>query len=360
MTPDPKVSVVMPVFNGERYLRSSIESILFQTLSDFEFIIIDDGSTDDSPAILDEYSDSRIVVVKNQSNEGIVFSLNRGLERARGKYIARHDADDIALPERLRAQLSFLDSHGDIDVLGTHTYLIDESGEVLQDSSSLPPSDPSIACWLTYFGSQLAHPTVVMRREVYEKLGGYDERFRHAEDYEYWLRVCFSGGRIANLPERHAKQRVHNGRVSKVYSSIQSNVGDLAAHQTIEKNLGHRIDPEKVRQIRNFHRIETGSDALASAELLATLHDNYVSNRSLSTEQRAIIDEDVAERMTNIIIRGLKQEPRIIGQSLRLLRRHSLASTSYKVRRRVLARVTSAALRRASFVTPTPLRNRFE
>lgn len=180
----PAVSVVMPVYNGERYLKEAIDSILGQTFWGFEFIIVNDGSTDRTGELLRSYSDPRLVVI-DQSHQGIGAALNRGIQYARGKYIARMDADDVSHPRRLQCQVEFLERHPDVALLGTSTYRIDANGQIC----SLwihPTSDTDIKRELPY-GNQFCHSSVMFRRAVLSRVGGY--RKHRAEDYDLWLRI---------------------------------------------------------------------------------------------------------------------------------------------------------------------------
>ena len=196
----PKVTVLMPVYNGEKYLREAIESILNQTFKDFEFLIINDGSTDSSRDIVLSYNDSRIRLIDNEKNIGLTKSLNRGLELARGEYIARMDADDVSLPERLEKQVSYLEIHPKVGVLGTWMKCIDEYGK--PTSTQHPPTQPYLIKWSLLFGCSIAHSSVMMRRAVLERVGGYNPEIVVAQDYGLWVRVSFETQiQIANLPE---------------------------------------------------------------------------------------------------------------------------------------------------------------
>lgn len=196
----PKVSVLMSVYNGELYLREAVESILEQTFRDFEFIIVDDGSADNTSQILKAYAvqDSRIVLIRNEENIGLDQSLNKGLKLVQGEYVARQDADDVSLSSRLRLQTCFLDSHPEIGVLGTSVEGIDERGTSL-GQDRIPIDHESLhACLLV--NNCLHHSSVMIRRSLIQELGGYDERMRYVEDYDLWWRVS-QLARLANLPD---------------------------------------------------------------------------------------------------------------------------------------------------------------
>jgi glycosyltransferase involved in cell wall biosynthesis len=210
----PIVSVVMSVFNGERYLDEAIESILSQSFSDFEFIAIDDGSTDGSGTLLEFYQkkDSRLRVY-HQDNRGLVESLNRGCGLAQGEYLARMDADDIAVPDRLSWQVSFLQQNPEIAVLGGAIERIDSSGKSLE-VKHYPVTDREIKAALLHT-SALPHPAVLIRKETFRCVGGYRAAFVDAEDYDLWLRIS-ERWQLANLDRVLLKYRVHAGQVSRL------------------------------------------------------------------------------------------------------------------------------------------------
>ena len=150
---EPRVSVLTSVYNGERYLRESVESILNQTFPDFEFVIVDDGSTDRTFEILSSYNDPRIVLLQNSSNLGLIGSLNRGLEVCRAPLIARHDADDFSHLDRISRQLDFMENHLDVAVLGTQMQVIDEKGRDLYFYDV--PCSHSLIVWNLFWGGPL-------------------------------------------------------------------------------------------------------------------------------------------------------------------------------------------------------------
>lgn len=221
----PIMSVVMSVFQGERFLSQAIDSILEQTFRDFEFIIIDDGSTDDSGSILESYrrSDSRVRVY-SQKNSGLICSLNRGCELAQGQYIARMDADDIAVRNRLGSQLYYMQEHPAVGVLGSAVEFIDQTGRALRISRN-PLENADIQRALMD-SDVLFHPAVMMRKDAFVSVGGY-RNVVHAEDYDLWLRIAESY-ELANLPEVLLKYRIHSAQVS-VRTCRQQALGAVAA-----------------------------------------------------------------------------------------------------------------------------------
>ena len=194
----PAVSVVLTTYNGERYLREAIDSIVNQTFRDFEFIIVDDASTDSTPTILRHYQekDPRITVLRNEANRGGTASLNVGLAHARGAYVAVMDHDDVSLPGRLRAQVDFLQNHPDIFLVGTRAHIIDERG--VRISTSKSPTDPDAIARMLPKRNPFYHPSVMFRNDSSVR---YREKIRYVMDYDLYLRLVLAGKRLANLPD---------------------------------------------------------------------------------------------------------------------------------------------------------------
>lgn len=209
----PRVSVIMPVYNGETYLAEAIDSVLSQTFPDFELLIHDDGSTDGTAAILRDFAsrDGRIRVSSGE-NLGVGGAPNRMIRDARGDYIARLDADDICLPDRLARQVAILDARPDLDVLGMTAIIIDAAGRRIVENRMAPTHEEIDARHLRGLCS-LTHSSVMMRAETLRRAGGYDPEYRSAEDIDLWLRLA-EVGRLANAPEPGVKYRIHENSIS--------------------------------------------------------------------------------------------------------------------------------------------------
>ncbi|PIY12043.1 MAG: hypothetical protein COZ18_02895 [Flexibacter sp. CG_4_10_14_3_um_filter_32_15] len=215
----PFVSVVMPVYNAEKYVAEAIESILNQTYTNFEFLIFNDGSKDKSAEIVAKYAkeDSRIIFFNYQENTGHLKHLNAGIEKAKGKYIARMDADDSSLPTRFEEQVQFMEENEEIVLLGT-AYI--SMGE--RDDFEWKPKtqDKDIRLQLLV-ESPLAHPTVFMRAEILQKNSiKYHQEYYPAEDYAMWVKLS-DYGKMANLSEILLQYRVHGEQISQQKSAIQ-------------------------------------------------------------------------------------------------------------------------------------------
>lgn len=214
----------MPVYNAEKYVKQAIQSILDQSYTHFELHIINDGSTDGSVDIIKSFTDERIHLVENGTNLGLITTLNKGFDLSRGKYIARMDADDMAMPNRLKKQVEFLDENPEVGLYGSaYADLINsELGKktvFLSDHDSLKS--------ILFFNSCMAHPTVMLRTEVIKKNElYYNPEFKHAEDYEFWVRLV-EKTKFSNSPKVLLQYRIHDKQISSTEKAAQQVV---AAH----------------------------------------------------------------------------------------------------------------------------------
>lgn len=214
----PAISVLLPVYNSAHFVEKAITSILTQTMKNFEFIIINDGSTDSTGEILQRfaYKDIHIRLVQ-RPNKGLIFTLNEGIALARSPFIARMDADDIALPNRLKCQYEYLNKHPETIALGSYIQLMDKNDEIYR-TKRLPIGHHIQETFR--WGSPLAHPSVMIRTEAVRKVGGYPSDFPAAEDYALWLRLL-SLGKIDNLPDVLLSYRVHGTSISHQHARQQ-------------------------------------------------------------------------------------------------------------------------------------------
>ncbi len=239
---NPLVTVLMPVYNGGEYLKLSIESILEQTYKDFELLIINDCSTDNSLETIRSLKDPRIVVHTNEVNMGQTRSLNVGLKLAKGKYIVINDADDLSLPRRIEKQLNFIMRHPEYVVVGTSSLIMDRSGKIRR-AFRKPTDSREIPLWILS-DTPLIHGSVIMNRDIILDHGGYNENFKICQDYELWSSLVRKGFRVANIPDilaiiRHYKdslsfkerdvQTLENGRI--LLSNIKSLTSLKISHE---------------------------------------------------------------------------------------------------------------------------------
>lgn len=208
----PVISVVMAVHNGAKYLRAAVDSILAQSFADFEFIVIDDGSTDESLAILKSYDDPRLRIVRRE-NKGLTKSLNEGIALARGELIARMDGDDIALPQRFEKQVALLRTDDSLVAVGGDVMRIDGDDRPLTSPRMPLTHDEIEADLLLGRGGALVHPAMMARASALRAIGGYREQFKTAQDLDLYLRLV-KRGKLANVPEVVLKYRIHANSVS--------------------------------------------------------------------------------------------------------------------------------------------------
>jgi len=214
---DPEATVLMPVWNGEKYIRDAVESILCQTRGDYEFIIIDDGSTDGSAGIVSSFTDARIRFLRHEHHAGLAQRLNEGLDMARGAFVARMDCDDISLPARLEKQLHLLRSSPETGVCGTWVQTI---GSTHATVWQYPVGHDAIKAGMI-FGPALAHPTVMLRSDTLRRHRlRYSTDCEAAQDYEFWMR-CIRHTRFANIPEVLLRYRLHEQQRGKTHKGRQ-------------------------------------------------------------------------------------------------------------------------------------------
>ena len=224
----PKISVIMPVYNGEKYLKEAINSILDQTCSDFELLLIDDASSDKTGDIINSYDDNRIIYIKNEQNLGLIKTLNKGLGLARGEFIARMDQDDISHPERFEKQLALLAGNPEIGVCGTWFTFFGDA--VKERTIQHPENNENIKIHLLGYCT-LGHPTIMLRKEVVLNLR-YDEDYQSAEDYEFWTRLA-KVTKFYNIQESLLQYRLHKTNISVLENSTQA--------QNSKKIIGNQL-----------------------------------------------------------------------------------------------------------------------
>ena len=224
----PKVTVLMPVYNGERFLRDAIESMLRQTFDDFELLIVNDGSTDGSRDLIRSYADQRIRLVEHEKNRGIVASLNTGIECACGEYLARMDADDVSLPHRLDAQVAFMEVHPEVGVCGGWMRTIDAHEALWQAAEWHEQIKIALL-----FTSAIFHPVAMMRMRLLTR-NRYDEDFLHVEDYRLWLTLV-EQTQLHNLQDVLLLHRIHHGNIGAKYAELQKVNADRCRAEQLQK-----------------------------------------------------------------------------------------------------------------------------
>lgn len=244
----PRVSVIMPAYNSEKYISEAIESILNQTFTDFEFIILNDGSTDNTQKIVKEYAkkDKRIKFIDNKKNKGLVSVLNQGIDLAQGEYIARMDSDDISLPTRFEKQIEYMDKHPECGILGTWYKVFGKKEEEVKHPLNIKILDLMDSCYI-------GHPTVFIRKSVLDKYNfKYNKEYNCCEDYELWSCLVFVT-EIHNLPEILLKYRWHGNNISVEHAKKQ---GELT--KNVKKNILNKLTDNPIKQQILLNKIKQG------------------------------------------------------------------------------------------------------
>lgn len=243
----PLVSVVMPVYNGSRYLREAIDSILSQTYSNFELYIVNDGSTDDSENIIKSYTDPRVKYLANKRNSGICVTLNKGLSASTGKYIARMDCDDISMPHRFEIQVAYLETHPEVGIVGSDIVTF---GEGLEDRYFDFLHDRESCKAGLIFNTCFAHPSVMIRRDVLSAHQlYYDDEFRGVEDYELWCRMA-RYTHLFNINQPLLHYRLHKNQVTQ---NVTQKVSEKGIELRTKQFLAYAdLDKEELGLLMNY------------------------------------------------------------------------------------------------------------
>ena len=269
---EPIITVLMSVYNTkEEYLRTSIESILGQTFDDFEFLIYDDASDEKTKAVLASYNDSRIVLITNEQNRGLTHNLNAGIKAARGKYIARMDADDISYPERLEKCFDCMEKQPETNILGTFVKI---GNRIKKCGYGLSTDLRKALCMIENPG--LVHPSVMIRRSFFvDNNIYYDEHFRKSQDFDLWAR-CLEKTSLDIYPEVLLEYRVHGGQISRAGRGEQDSYADEIKMRMIRKTGIDRDDACILRFIRSRYNGEMDYNKYASF-----IHDMKNSNKKI-------------------------------------------------------------------------------
>jgi glycosyltransferase involved in cell wall biosynthesis len=281
----------MPVYNAGKYLSQSIDSICNQSFKDFEFIIIDDGSTDDSAYYLKKIKsrDSRIRIISRE-NKGLVASLNEGLSHSKGEYIARMDADDVALSDRFSKQVYFLDNNPDYVAVGTRVLLIDPEGWPICPFSNQTEHDAIDQEHLSGGGGAICHPALMARRNAIEYIGGYQERMKHAEDLDLFLRLA-EIGKLSNIPEILLYYRMHPQSIGhqkrrEQYESAERAVleamkrRELGSEPQLKMNSKNKVKEAELHQKWAWWAFKAGHTSTARKYALLSLKNGLFSKAS--------------------------------------------------------------------------------
>ncbi len=311
----PTVSVILSVYNNEAYLHDTITSVLNQTFSDFEFIIVNDGSSDGSARILASYQDPRIIHLTHSMNQGLIASLNDALSVASGKFIARLDGDDISLPTRLEEQITAFKEDPQLVLLGSYYYIIDEGGSVKR-TVRRPLNNTEIR-WAILFENPFGQSSVMLRVDAL-KLHGlrYDKSMLYAEDYDLWSRLLLYG-KGKNIDRPLVKIRHHPLQTSRVFSTEQSATADRIAMSNVER-LGVEISIQEMKALRGWlrkPRFVTDQDRQVGLKLLELL-TIFGKQNSINPQQFTVI----RYRLVNRILEAIGIKNLFLRRNFQLLR----------------------------------------
>jgi glycosyltransferase involved in cell wall biosynthesis len=292
MSSDPVVTVLLPLYNGAHYVREAVESILRQTWKDFELLIIDDGSTDTGPEIVTAMRDERIILLRNPSNMGVAATLNRGLDVARGHYIARMDADDISLPDRLERQIRFMDEHPDVGISGGWVRLF--GGGELPYTCRVPSCNHEVAAYCL-FENPLWHMAVIMRKDALNTHGlRYNPDFSRSEDYDLWIRAGHNF-LLANLARVLVRVRRTQGSATRAnWNEVTRQTEVLLGRQL--SDFGMSVTEEEVAF---HHRIGRGYRLTDQNKM--KLAESWLSRLLLENSQRLVFDEVALRKVIGMV-----------------------------------------------------------
>ncbi|MFP4526914.1 MAG: glycosyltransferase family 2 protein [Candidatus Kapaibacterium sp.] len=231
---NPKITILMSVYNSEQFLRRAMESALAQTFRDFEFLIVNDGTTDSSIDIVREFDDKRIRIIKNERNLGLTASLNRGINESKGEFIARFDTDDMMTPRRIEVQYNYMRENPECGVCASLADIIDENDQVVRRTNF--PARQKAIMWSLLFVNPITHSSAMVRTELLKK-NPYDEYFKKSQDFELWTRLIFKT-EFAIIQERLVSQRRHSGTISATAGSDQLQFAIEAARRYIRNLFG--------------------------------------------------------------------------------------------------------------------------
>lgn len=294
---EPLISVILPVYNGEKYLADAIESILTQTFTDFELLVVDDGSQDGSAEIVRKYAkrDERIRLLQHESNQGHAAARNSGLEAAQGKFIAAMDADDISLPERLRKQVDFMQSHSKIGLLGVHWLQVDENLKPISDHI-MPLEHALIVLRLFFRRNSLAGPTILMRRETLDSVDGYDAR-SSTGDTDLFARLV-GKTRFANLPLTLYLRRNHGRNHSTIHSQQNFSEGYAIRDRWLQRLWGEAPGAagERIERLRKREKFGWRERRLLRRDL-DRLAEALLADNALELSDMPLVEAEFARRL---------------------------------------------------------------
>jgi glycosyltransferase involved in cell wall biosynthesis len=306
MTKNPTITVFMPVYNGERFIRDAIASILQQSFEDFELLIINDASTDRTVKIVETYTDPRIKLIHNETNLSVCPTRNRGLDLARGKYIACLDSDDISFPTRLEKQKIFLDDNQNIALVGSWAEIIDKNGNSQGIKTFL--TDSPLIKWKLLFCNTFINSSIMFRKNSVLSLQGYDPAYDSTEDYDLCSRISFQH-ELTNIPEVLVKWRTWEGNLTSSRTGEQKELARKISRRNLQHVWGETVD---IRVLESFKLLYSGVKADFSNKRMNELvsHRNVLIDRFIEKynyEDRSVVKNlrvEITTHLFSLIIRA--------------------------------------------------------
>lgn len=295
---DNLISVILPVYNGEKHLIECIESVLNQTYQNFEFIIVDDASTDNTPQILKKFSDkdSRIKVLTHTINQKQTVAANTACQNSSGKYIARMDADDVALPHRFERQVNFLDENPDFGLVGSWSDIINGTGDVIDEW--IVETNPAFLKWVFIFEPYFAHATAMMRRETAEKVDFYQSP--ESEDFDLWSRIG-TISKIGCIPEILQQHRIWDGQLNL---KVPTETLECVYH-IMKRNIESLLQVEiSLINVQNIHKVLLNSERLSSVaditntkNIILDLFTSFLKQNKFTYIDKKLVIRDTVKKL---------------------------------------------------------------
>lgn len=333
----PKVTVLLAVHDGEPYIGEAVQSVLDQTFTDFELLLVDDASTDETVAIVEGLGDERVRILRNERNLGQVPSLNRGLGEARGEYVARLDADDACLPTRLARQVEILDAEPRVGLVGTWMDAVDDRGRLLGRLQKTLDDYVDFVYHTLIMRVYVSHPSAMYRREPVVRLGGYDESTGPAEDKDLWRKLALERFEARIVPEALVRYRLHDLQLSRVSAAYQQEV-DAASQDRFLKELAPDVNAPAVRALLAGCPEAWDYDAQTSLHGVELVLAGARTLLELTGDEARRLDERVAHRLLDVAT------SRPWNPSARAVARYAIARLPSSARRRWAVALVTAPI----------------
>jgi glycosyltransferase involved in cell wall biosynthesis len=297
----------MSVHNGERYLRECIESILAQTYTDFEFLVIDDSSRDGTTKIIESFYDQRIQLIRNEEKMGLTRSLNKGLKFSRGRYLARIDADDVSLPHRLETQVRTLTADPSLSMCASLFRVIDERG-VIRGGIHPNITGDMMVTWRLLFANVIAHSSVMMRKDVVEEMGGYAEWAARSQDYELWERMSRKH-KIYIIPEVLTYWRDHDCCITRKHSDEQCRIALEVVHRALNRIIDSPVPREYSAYLHDLYskRFYISSSTVPALKLLSNVKESFLIKHRAQMDTQKEIDLSIQNIHSNLMKKATRK-----------------------------------------------------